>query len=150
MNAHMLEAANRTGVNMFFYSSSACVYPPYLQDSTDATGLKEGDAIPADPEEGYGWEKLFTEQLCRYYTEDHGLKTRVARFHNAFGPLGTYDGGKEKAPAAVCRKIALIEDGGENRPVRLHDVNVAGAGSFFIRRSAESDSASQTVGSATT
>lgn len=106
MNTHMLEASRLEGVERFFYSSSACVYPDYRQNSNELDGLKEEDAYPAAPEEGYGWEKLFTEKLCQYYTQDYGLQTRVARFHNVYGPLGTYDGGKEKAPAALCRKIA--------------------------------------------
>ena len=110
MNAHAIEASRINGVSRFFYSSSACIYPQYLQNLPDVTPLKEADAYPADPEKGYGWEKLFAEQLCQYYSEDFGLETRVARFHNAFGPLGTYDGGREKAPAAICRKVALAED----------------------------------------
>jgi nucleoside-diphosphate-sugar epimerase len=89
------------------------VYPGYLQKSADVTPLKEEDAYPADAEDGYGWEKLFTERMCRHYLEDYGLETRVVRFHNIFGPLGTYDGGREKSPAAICRKIALAPDGGE-------------------------------------
>jgi len=113
INTHMIEAARVNGTERFFYSSSACVYPDYLQDQPDIAGLKEEQAMPAAPEEGYGWEKLFAEKMCQYYTEDHGLETRVARFHNAYGPLGTWDGGKEKAPAAICRKIAMVEDGGE-------------------------------------
>lgn len=113
INTHMLEAAHREGVDRYFYASSACIYPAYLQDSPDVTPLKEADAIPAEPEEGYGWEKLFTEKLCQYYHQDHGLETRVARFHNAYGPYGTYDGGKEKAPAAIARKVALVPDGGD-------------------------------------
>ena len=108
INANMLEAALRAwNVRRFLYSSSACVYPQYLQDSPDVTPLREDDAYPADPEEGYGWEKLFTEKLCQYYREDHGLQTRIVRFHNVYGNCGTFDGGKEKAPAALCRKIAL-------------------------------------------
>ena len=113
INAHMLEASRNNGVSRFFYSSSACIYPMHLQESPDVTPLKEEDAYPADAEEGYGWEKLFAEKLCQYYQADHGLATRVARFHNIFGPLGTYDGGREKSPAAICRKVALAEDGGE-------------------------------------
>jgi len=113
INTHMLEAARVNGVERFFYSSSACVYPDYRQNEPDIAGLREEDVYPAAPEEGYGWEKLYTEKMCQYYTEDHGLETREARFHNAYGPLGTYDGGKEKAPAAICRKIAIAEDGGE-------------------------------------
>ena len=113
INTHMIEAARENKVETFFYSSSACIYPGYLQKSPDITPLKESDAYPADPEEGYGWEKLYMEKMCQYYTEDYGLKTRVARFHNVYGPLGTYDGGKEKAPAAICRKVALAKDGDE-------------------------------------
>ena len=113
MNAHLLEASRINGVSKLFYSSSACVYPQHRQDAADVTPLKEGDAVPADPEEGYGWEKLYAEKLCQYYREDYGLDTRVARFHNVYGPLGTYDGGREKAPAAICRKVALASDGDE-------------------------------------
>ena len=113
INTHMLEAARVNEVRRFFYSSSACIYPGYLQDSPDVTPLKESDAYPADPEEGYGWEKLYMEKMCQYYTQDYGLETRVARFHNVYGPLGTYDGGKEKAPAAVCRKISIADEGDE-------------------------------------
>ena len=110
ISTHMLEASRLNGVSRLFFSSSACVYPQSLQGNADVTGLKEEDAHPADPDEGYGWEKLFTEKLCRYYAEDHGLETRVARFHNIYGPLGTYQGGREKAPAAMCRKVALAKD----------------------------------------
>ena len=113
INTHMLEAARVNEAQRFFYSSSACIYPGYLQDSPDVTPLKEADAYPADPEEGYGWEKLYMEKMCQYYTHDYGLETRVARFHNVYGPLGTYDGGKEKAPAAVCRKISIADEGDE-------------------------------------
>ena len=113
ISTHMLDASRINGVSKFFFSSSACVYPQSLQSSADVTPLKEEDAHPSDPDEGYGWEKLFTEQLCRYYAEDYGLETRVARFHNIYGPLGTYDGGREKAPAAICRKVALAKDGSE-------------------------------------
>jgi len=111
INTHMLEAAHLNGIFKYFYSSSACIYPQHMQTSSDITPLKESDAYPADAEEGYGWEKLFTEKLCQYYQHDFGLQTRVARFHNVYGPLGTYDGGKEKAPAAICRKIALANNG---------------------------------------
>ena len=113
INAHMLEAARLNGVSRFLFSSSACVYAGYRQDAADVTPLKEEDAYPADPEAGYGWEKLFTEQLCRYYLRDFGFETRVVRFHNVYGPLGTYEGGKEKAPAAISRKVALAQDGGQ-------------------------------------
>jgi GDP-D-mannose 3', 5'-epimerase len=113
INAHMLEASRRSAVDRYFYASSACIYPMYLQTSADVTPLKEEDAYPADPEEGYGWEKLYAEKLCQYYREEGKLRTTAARFHNIYGPLGTYDGGREKAPAAICRKVALAEDGGE-------------------------------------
>ena len=113
INTHMLEAARVNGAQRFLFSSSACVYPQYKQNHADVTPLKEADAIPADPEPGYGWEKLFAEELCRYYKKDYGLETRIVRFHNVYGPLGTYEGGKEKAPAAISRKVALAEDGGD-------------------------------------
>jgi len=113
INAHMLEAARQSGVRRFLFSSSACVYPQHLQRVAAVTPLKEEDAYPADPEDGYGWEKLFSERLCRHYAEDYGLETRVVRFHNIYGPLGTYEGGREKSPAAICRKVALAVDGGE-------------------------------------
>ncbi len=113
ISTHMLEASRVNGVSKFFFSSSACVYPVSIQSDSNVLPLKEDDAPPADPDEGYGWEKLFTEKMCRYYAEDFGLETRVARFHNIFGPLGTYDGGREKAPAAICRKVALAEDNSE-------------------------------------
>lgn len=113
INAHMLEASRLNGVARFFFSSSACIYPQYRQNTPDVTPLREEDAYPADPEEGYGWEKLFTEKLCQYYAEDYGMHIRIARFHNVYGPLGEYEGGREKAPAAICRKIALARDGDE-------------------------------------
>lgn len=113
INAHMLEAARINGVKRFLFSSSACVYAQNKQNVANLTPLKEEDAHPADPEPGYGWEKLFTEQLCKYYLQDCGLETRIVRFHNVYGPLGTYQGGKEKAPAAICRKVASIPDGGQ-------------------------------------
>src|SRR5213596_1637016 len=112
INIHMLEAARLNEITRYLYTSSACIYPGYKQTSTDVTPLKEEDAYPADPEDGYGWEKLFSERQCRHYTEDYGLETRVVRFHNIYGPLGTYDGGREKSAAAICRKVALVEDGG--------------------------------------
>jgi nucleoside-diphosphate-sugar epimerase len=112
INIHMLEAARQNAVKRYLFTSSACIYPGYLQKSADVTPLKEEDAYPADAEDGYGWEKLFTERQCRHYYEDYGLETRVVRFHNIFGPLGTYDGGREKSPAAICRKLALVADGG--------------------------------------
>ena len=113
INIHMLEAARQKGIKRYLFTSSACIYPGYLQKEADLKPLREEDAYPADAEDGYGWEKLFTERQCRHYYEDYGLETRVVRFHNIFGPLGTYDGGREKSPAAMCRKIALVEDGGE-------------------------------------
>ena len=113
INTHMLEAARLNRASRFLFSSSACVYAGYKQQITDLTPLREEDAYPADPEPGYGWEKLFTEELCRYYQRDHHFDTRIVRFHNVYGPLGTYDGGKEKAPAAISRKVALARDGDE-------------------------------------
>lgn len=113
INTHMIEASRLNGVTRFLFSSSACIYPGYLQKKADVTPLKEEDAMPAEPEAGYGWEKLATEELCRYYRKDYGLETRVVRFHNVYGPLGTYEGGKEKSPAALCRKVALAQDGDE-------------------------------------
>ena len=113
INTHMIEAARVHGVTRYLYTSSACIYPGYRQQATDVTPLKEEDAYPADPEDGYGWEKLFSERQCRHYTEDYGLETRVVRFHNIFGPLGTYEGGREKSPAAICRKIGMAADGDE-------------------------------------
>jgi nucleoside-diphosphate-sugar epimerase len=111
INAHMLEASRENGVGRFLFSSSACVYAQGKQQSADVTPLREEDAYPADPEPGYGWEKLFAEELCRYYWKDYSFETRIVRFHNVYGPLGTYEGGKEKAPAAISRKVALAKDG---------------------------------------
>jgi GDP-D-mannose 3',5'-epimerase len=111
MNIHMLEAAKLHGAKKFFFPSSACIYPIYKQQTAGDTSLRESDAYPADPEDGYGWEKLFMERMCRHYREDFGLNTYVARFHNVYGTLGVYDGGKEKSPAAICRKVALAKDG---------------------------------------
>ena len=111
INLNSIEAARINGVKRYLYTSSACIYPGYKQKETDVTPLKEEDAYPAAAEDGYGWEKLYMERVCRHYTEDFGLDTRVVRFHNIFGPLGTYDGGREKSPAAICRKIALAQDG---------------------------------------
>jgi GDP-D-mannose 3',5'-epimerase len=106
INTHLLQAAGDAGVNRDLYASSACVYTAGKQRSPDVTALSEADAYPAEPEDGYGWEKLFSERMCRHFNEDFGLYTRVARYHNVYGPHGTYDGGREKAPAAICRKIA--------------------------------------------
>ena len=105
INTQLLMAARDTGVERFFFSSSACVYNADKQRSPDVTPLKEEDAYPGMPEDGYGWEKLFSERMCRHFHEDFGIATRVARYHNVYGPLGTYDGGREKAPAAICRKV---------------------------------------------
>jgi GDP-D-mannose 3', 5'-epimerase len=105
INTHMLMAARAAGTERFFYSSSACVYAAEKQVMAEVTPLREADAYPAMPEDGYGWEKLFSERMCRHFTEDFKLVTRVARYHNVYGPFGTYDGGREKAPAAVCRKV---------------------------------------------
>jgi GDP-D-mannose 3',5'-epimerase len=105
INTHMLMAAKDAKCERFFYSSSACVYAADKQTKPDLDPLREGDAYPAMPEDGYGWEKLFSERMCRHFHEDFGLETRVARYHNVYGPHGTYDGGREKAPAAICRKI---------------------------------------------
>ena len=107
INAQMLEASRQNGVGRFLFSSSACVYNQAKQKDPDVKPLREEDAYPADPEPGYGWEKLFAEELCHYYYKDYGLETRIVRFHNVYGPLGTYEGGKEKAPAAISRKVAL-------------------------------------------
>ena len=112
INTHMLMAARHCGATRLFYSSSACVYAGYKQKETDNPGLKEEDAYPADPEDGYGWEKLFSERMCRHFMEDFGLQTRVARYHNVYGPHGTFDGGREKAPAAICRKVIAAQLGG--------------------------------------
>ena len=106
INTHLLEAARQCEVKRYFFSSSACVYAADKQLSPDVEPLKEADAYPAMPEDGYGWEKLFSERMCRHFGEDLGLKTRVARYHNVYGPHGTFEGGREKAPAAICRKVA--------------------------------------------
>jgi len=113
INAHMLEASRQNHAKRFLFSSSACVYAQSKQKDADVAPLKEEDAFPAEPEPGYGWEKLYAEELCRYYWHDYKFETRIVRFHNVYGPLGTYDGGKEKAPAAISRKVAMAEDGGE-------------------------------------
>ena len=109
INLHTIEAARQNGVKRYVYSSSACIYPQYRQREASVTPLKEEDSMPADPEDGYGWEKLVTEKLCGYYRHDFGLETHVVRFHNIYGPKGTWDGGREKAPAALCRKIAAAK-----------------------------------------
>ncbi len=114
INTHMLQAAREQDVERFFFSSSACVYAADKQEDADVTALREEDAYPAMPEDGYGWEKLFSERMCRHYREDFDLETRVARYHNVYGPHGTFEGGREKAPAAICRKIAAAKLSGES------------------------------------
>ncbi len=111
IDLHTIEAARTNGARRLLYTSSACVYPGYLQNNSHVAPLKEDQAYPADPEDGYGWEKLYMERICRHYREDFGLETRTVRFHNIYGPLGTYQGGREKSPAAICRKVALAADG---------------------------------------
>ena len=113
-STHVLQAAQEAGVDRYFYSSSACVYAAEHQTSPDVTALREQDAYPAMPEDGYGWEKLFSERMCRHFLEDYGLQTRVARYHNVYGEHGTWDGGREKAPAAICRKVARAALTGEH------------------------------------
>ena len=122
INTHLLMVARDIGVERFFYSSSACVYNADKQKSPEIIPLKEEDAYPAMPEDGYGWEKLFSERMCRHFREDFGLQTRIARFHNVYGPYGTYDGGREKAPAAICRKIIQAKLSGK------HEIEVWGDG----------------------
>jgi GDP-D-mannose 3',5'-epimerase len=109
INLQTIEAARQNAVQRLLYTSSACVYPGYLQESPEVTPLREEQAYPADAEDGYGWEKLYMERTCRHYSEDFGLDTRIVRFHNIYGPLGTYDGGREKSPAAICRKVAQAD-----------------------------------------
>jgi nucleoside-diphosphate-sugar epimerase len=122
VNTHLLMAAKDAGVKRFFYASSACVYAADKQTDPDVTALKEEDAYPAMPEDGYGWEKLFSERMCRHFREDFGLETRIARYHNVYGPNGTYDGGREKAPAAICRKVITAKLSGN------HEIEVWGDG----------------------
>ena len=117
INTHLLIAAREAGVHRYFYSSSACVYNAAKQAVPGVAGLAESDAYPAMPEDGYGWEKLFSERMCRHFSEDFGLETRVARYHNVYGPHGTYDGGREKAPAAICRKVIRAKLTGDHRIV---------------------------------
>ena len=115
INTHLLEESRRAEVDRFFFSSSACVYAADKQVSPDVTALREEDAYPAQPEDGYGWEKLFSERMCRHFREDFGLETRVARFHNVYGPHGSWDGGREKAPAAICRKVIEAKVSGDHQ-----------------------------------
>jgi nucleoside-diphosphate-sugar epimerase len=122
INTHLLMAAKNAGVGRFLFSSSACVYAADKQTDPDVTALKEEDAYPAMPEDGYGWEKLFSERMCRHFSEDFGLITRVPRYHNVYGPFGTYDGGREKAPAAICRKVI------EAKLSRKHEIEIWGDG----------------------
>jgi GDP-D-mannose 3', 5'-epimerase len=112
INLHTMDAARINGVSRYLYTSSACIYPEHLQTSADVAPLKEDDAYPAAPQDAYGWEKLFTEKLAEYFSSDFDLDTRIVRFHNIFGPYGTWNGGREKAPAAICRKVAEADDGG--------------------------------------
>jgi len=121
-NTHLLVASRDHGVERYFFASTACVYPQSRQASSDAAGLRERDVYPADPEDGYGWEKLFSERMCRHFTEDFLVDTRVARYHSVYGPMGTWDGGREKAPAAICRKIALAKQTG------VHEIEIWGDG----------------------
>ena len=121
-NTHMLMAAKAKNVGRFFFSSSACVYNGDMQATPDVVALKEEDAYPALPEDGYGWEKLFSERMCRHFREDYGLDTRVARYHNVFGPEGTWTGGREKAPAAICRKVIEAKRSG------VHEIEIWGDG----------------------
>jgi len=122
INTHLLMAAREAGVSRFFYASSACVYAADKQTDPGVTGLKESDAYPAMPEDGYGWEKLFSERMCRHFTEDFGTVTRVARYHNVYGPHGSWTGGREKAPAAICRKVAEAKIAG------THEIEIWGDG----------------------
>jgi GDP-D-mannose 3',5'-epimerase len=122
INIHTLDAARQNGAKRYLYTSSACVYPEYRQNDANVTGLKESDAYPAQPQDAYGWEKLVTERLCTHYREDFGLETRIVRFHNIFGPLGTWDGGREKAPAALCRKVSVAKLSGN------HEIEIWGDG----------------------
>jgi GDP-D-mannose 3', 5'-epimerase len=122
INTHLIQAAVDAGVERYFYASSACVYAAGKQRSPDVTALREEDAYPAEAEDGYGWEKLFSERMCRHFREDYGLTTRVARYHNVYGPHGTYDGGREKAPAAICRKLVQAKLSGK------HEIEIWGDG----------------------
>lgn len=122
INTHLLQAAQAIGIQRYFYASSACIYNIEKQQSPHVEPLKESDAYPAMPEDGYGWEKLFSERMCRHFREDFGVQTRVARYHNVYGPYGTYDGGREKAPAAICRKVIQAHLSGK------HEIEIWGDG----------------------
>ena len=122
INIHTLDAARENGVKRYLYTSSACIYPEHLQEDANVTPLKEEDAYPAYPQDAYGWEKLVSERLCTHYREDYGIETRIVRFHNIFGEKGTWDGGREKAPAAMCRKIAIAKLTGD------HEIEIWGDG----------------------
>jgi len=122
INIHSLEAARINGVKRYLYTSSACIYPEYKQTETDVAPLKEEDAYPAQPQDAYGWEKLIIERLCLHYAEDYDMEIRIVRFHNIFGPEGTWDGGREKAPAALCRKVAIAKLTGQ------HEIEIWGDG----------------------
>jgi nucleoside-diphosphate-sugar epimerase len=122
INTHLLVASRDNGISRYFFSSSACVYPDYLQNETDIPGLKESETYPAMPEDGYGWEKLFSERMCRHFREDFGIATRIGRYHNVYGPFGTWDGGREKAPAAISRKVAMAVISGR------HEIEIWGDG----------------------
>ena len=142
INTNMLRACRKFNVKKYFFSSSACVYNGQKQIETFVPGLKESDAYPAEPEDGYGWEKLFSERMCRHFTEDFGLETRCIRYHNVYGPLGTFDGGREKAPAAICRKVASAKihneksievwgDGEQTRSIMFIDDCIYGTKKIF-------------------
>ena len=142
INTNLLRSALKNNIEKYFFSSTACVYNASKQSNNFIPGLKEEDAYPADPEDGYGWEKLFSERMCRHFTEDYKLSTRVVRYHNIYGPLGTFDGGREKAPAALCRKIALAKiqklntidvwgDGEQTRSFLYIDDCIAGTKKVF-------------------
>ena len=148
INTNLLRACLKNGIKRYFFSSSACVYNSKKQSEVFVPGLKEIDAYPADPEDGYGWEKLFSERMCRHFYEDFELETRVVRYHNVYGPLGTYDGGREKAPAALCRKIALAKinkmneievwgDGNQTRSFMYIDDCIVGTKKIFDSSSTE-------------
>jgi len=148
INTNLLIACNENKVQRYFFSSSACAYNKTKQEDVFIEGLKEEDAYPAEPEDGYGWEKLFSERMCRHFTEDFGLETRVVRYHNVYGPLGTFDGGREKAPAALCRKIINAKlnsenkipvwgDGEQTRSFMYIDDCISGTKNLFLNKFSE-------------